>query len=98
MLEIKTSSKPFLSIIVPCLDCEKSLGHLFDNLRELKNASCEVIFVDNGSTDGTSTLLKKFSSGPKRKMFDTFILTNKAGLEQRGNMELKRLSGNTFFL
>ena len=67
MLEIKTSSKPFLSIIVPCLDCEKSLGHLFDNLRELKNASCEVIFVDNGSTDGTSTLLKKFSSGPKKE-------------------------------
>jgi dolichyl-phosphate beta-glucosyltransferase len=55
-----------LSIIIPCYNEEKRLGKSFDKLLDLldkeKGIRFEIIFVDDGSTDGTYNLLKKFST------------------------------------
>ena len=66
MLRATIPTTPFASIIVPCFDCEKTLGSLFHSFRELNNANVEIIFVDNGSRDGTSKLLKKFCAEPSK--------------------------------
>lgn len=46
------ASNSSISIIVPVYNEEKTIEHLQDQLRELKDR-CEIIFVDGGSTDHT---------------------------------------------
>ena len=52
---------PTLSIVVPCFNEEEALPHLRTRLRELghllRGETLEFVFVDDGSTDGTATLL-----------------------------------------
>lgn len=45
-----------LSIIVPVLDEASQLPDLFEHLRPLQRAGCEIIFSDGGSTDGSVKL------------------------------------------
>ena len=56
-----------LSIIVPCYDEEETMPHLSEVLENIlkelrKKYEIELIFVDDGSTDNTLKLLKKFFS------------------------------------
>lgn len=44
--------KPFVSVIIPVLDEEKSIGKVLDDLPQI--SVTEVIVVDNGSTDETA--------------------------------------------
>lgn len=55
-----------LSIIVPCYNEEEALPFFFeeiskqaDKLKSLYNLSCELIFVDDGSCDGTLELIRE---------------------------------------
>lgn len=53
---------PDVSIVVPVYNEEESLPHLLEALVEARNAlgrTCELVLVDDGSTDGTWPLLKK---------------------------------------
>lgn len=61
--------KPFLSIVIPAYNEEINLkkgvlGQVVDYLKNV-NYSYEVLIVDDGSSDNTSDLIKKFIKGKK---------------------------------
>ena len=73
----KTS--PLLSIVVPCYNEEEALPCFFHEidkqtalLKERHNLECELIFVDDGSRDGTLALLRDASQKDKRVHYISF--------------------------
>jgi glycosyltransferase involved in cell wall biosynthesis len=54
-------SEPWLTVIVPCYNEERAIAEELGRLRQLLSAhgACEVVVVDDGSTDATSTRLKE---------------------------------------
>ena len=52
---------PFLSIIIPCYNVEDYLPCTLDSLSQLNcDEECEYIFVNDGSTDSTLSMIKTF--------------------------------------
>lgn len=59
-----TTSFPFVSFVIPCLNAERTLDFCLDSIFKVdypKN-KYEVIVVDNGSTDGTSGIVKRYDA------------------------------------
>lgn len=54
---------PKLSIIIPCYNCEKTLREAVDScyLQDLTETEFEIIMVDDGSTDGTRSLMEELA-------------------------------------
>lgn len=79
------NSKPFLSVVIPSFNEASNFkrGCLNDILPflEQQDYQYELIFSDDGSTDSTISLLKKFISNnqPKLKHGKIILLTNKHG-------------------
>jgi glycosyltransferase involved in cell wall biosynthesis len=48
-----------ISIIIPCFNEEKYIEEIIKRVLEQNNISKEIIIVDDGSTDGTTEILKK---------------------------------------
>lgn len=58
-------ARPLVSVVIPVLNEEKSLPHLFASLRETFGKvpyDWQAIFVDDGSTDGSAKLLHALSA------------------------------------
>lgn len=58
-MELKSEKKPDLSIIMPCLNEEKTVGACIDEARRFIDEHCisaEIIVVDNGSADGSARI------------------------------------------
>src|SRR5207244_13572598 len=58
---------PFVSVVVPAYNevdlVENSLGRLTEYLRTIEDTYCwELIFVDDGSTDGTGDAAERFAA------------------------------------
>jgi len=51
---------PDISMIVPCYNAEKYISVCLESLRAQKSPVIEMIFIDDGSTDATGTLLDRF--------------------------------------
>lgn len=68
-----------LSVIVPCYNEEAALPFFLkeirataDSLEEKHGLACELIFVDDGSSDGTLGLLRQYSREDKRVRYLSF--------------------------
>ncbi len=62
------ATSPYLSIVIPLYNEEESIPELFENIRTaLKDLRrpYEVIFIDDGSTDGSFEVLKTLHKGNK---------------------------------
>ena len=57
-----------ISVIVPCHNGAKYLPKLVNSLKLLLTSGVEVVFVDDGSTDGTRDVLKRFDRQPDVKI------------------------------
>lgn len=69
--------KRLLSLIVPCYNEEKALPHflpeVFRVAEEMSNkADFEILFVDDGSKDGTLEVLRRFAKEDKRVKYLSF--------------------------
>jgi glycosyltransferase involved in cell wall biosynthesis len=64
-VSIKIEEEIDVSIVIPLLNEEESLETLYAQLKQLLDSwdiSCEVILVDDGSTDGSCVILKRLQS------------------------------------
>ena len=89
--------KPLVSIIIPAYNSEKYIHHLFESLLIQTNKDFEVIVINDGSTDKTEDVLKKYKQ--------TFLSLNiqfeyinkaNAGLGSAINDGLKKVRGEYF--
>ena len=81
--------KALLSIIIPMYNSERYIVRCFESLRRLKIRK-EVIVVDDGSSDGSYDIARKFASNGEIKLFHQ---ENK-GVSEARNLGLDRCSGD----
>lgn len=53
--------KPLVSAIIPVYNCEKYLGEAIESILNQTYSNTEIIVVDDGSEDGTSTVAEKYT-------------------------------------
>lgn len=88
--------KGLVSVIIPCYNVkEEYLFMLFDSLKAQKYKDIELIFIDDGSTDGTLELLKEFSIHNKNSFSDIKIIKHEInmGLCTAINSGIKNATG-----
>lgn len=83
--------KELVSIIVPIYNVEVYLEHCLTSLAKQRYSNLEIIMVDDGSTDDSNSICKRFS-----KIDSRFILIEQknAGLGSARNAGMKRATGN----
>ena len=83
-------SRKKLSIIIPVYNVERYLPECIERLIFQIDNSCEVILVNDGSTDGSSLLCQKYSS-----VYHNFKLINQKnmGLSRARNAGIKVANG-----
>ncbi|MFP4360174.1 MAG: glycosyltransferase [Alphaproteobacteria bacterium] len=65
-------SCPDISVIIPCYNAERWVGHAIQSVLDQKGVAVEVIVIDDGSTDGSLDVIKsfgdriRFETGPNR--------------------------------
>ena len=58
--------KPKVSILVPCYNVEKYLPQCLDSIVNQTLKDIEIILINDGSTDSTLAIIKKYAKGDKR--------------------------------
>lgn len=81
--------KALLSIIIPMYNSERYIVRCIESLRRLKIRK-EVIVVDDGSSDGSYDIARKFASNGEIKLF----LKKNKGVSEARNLGLDRCSGD----
>lgn len=88
-----SSIKPYISIILPVFNGEKTLEKAIYSLGSLSGIDAELIIIDDGSTDGTHNILnqiKKHLSGEPIKV----IRTRHIGVADAANMAISYAKGD----
>ena len=80
---------PLFSIIVPCYNAADSIERCLASIRG-QSTDCEVIVVDDGSTDETWTILDNFSSKDKQIVL---VHQDNGGVSTARNAGLEHASG-----
>jgi len=58
--------KPLVSVIIPFYNCEKYLGSCIESLRAQTFGDYEILFIDDGSTDGSAGIVRAYSETDSR--------------------------------
>ncbi len=92
------NKKEIISIVVPFFNEQENLGLLFKKLCRYidsrKNENYEVLFVNDCSTDGGESLIKKLIND--RNDFFFFNLNKRSGQSGCFNYAFKKMTGNYF--
>lgn len=80
-----------ISIVIPCFNAEKTLIRTLDSVMDQKYKTIEVIIVDDGSTDGTSEIIKQYE---KKYSFVKSIAQQNKGVSAARNNGVKIAKGN----
>lgn len=83
-------SLPFISCIVPVFNGEKYLAEALESIFKQTYRSIEVIVVDDGSTDGTATVITGFGDR------DRFLRQSNQGPAVARNLGLAWATGECF--
>jgi len=88
-------AKPLVSVVVPCYNVEKKIERFLKSLREQDYRPLEIIFVDDGSTDGTKDILMQFKAEQETADFIvTYVYQSNRGLGGAINTGLKYIKGD----
>lgn len=88
--------KDFLfSIIVPVYNTSAYIEKCLQSIEKAMNTDCEVIIVNDGSTDNSEDIIKKFMENLPKKYKDNFVYTKKKnkGLADTKNVGIKLSRG-----
>lgn len=88
--------KESISTIIPCFNEEESIPLIYDELKrvlkDIKNVDYEIIFVDDGSSDHTSQIVKDLSK--KDKKVKNVIFSRNFGKEAAMYAGLEKSTGD----
>lgn len=86
-------SNPLISVIVPCYNVEKFLPLCFKCFDEQNYKNLHIIFINDGSTDGTLKLLEDYCG---KNPQNTLITGENVGVGSARNKGLKEIKGEFF--
>jgi len=87
------SKNPLISVIIPCYNAEKFLPIVFKCFDKQTYRDFHLIFIDDGSTDGTLRILKEYC---KNNPAHTLIVGKNQGAASARNLGLKEIKGELF--
>lgn len=61
LLMTDNANSPFVSVTLPCYNCETTLPGALDSILSQTLQDFEVVAVDDGSTDGTADILREYA-------------------------------------
>jgi len=67
---ITYTKKPLVSVIIPCYNGEKFIGEAIESVLNQTYQNFEIIIVDDGSTDGSRSVIKPFLNDPRIKLVE----------------------------
>ncbi|OTG86721.1 hypothetical protein B9T31_06915 [Acinetobacter sp. ANC 4558] len=80
-------SKPTVSIIIPCHNVETYLSRCLDSILKQHLQDIEIIIINDGSTDGTLDIIKRYySENPSIKVINCNIPSGNAGTPRNMGM------------
>lgn len=84
---------PLLSLIVPVYNVENYIIDCAESIAQQQSFSCQVLFVDDGSTDGSVRMLESYIA--RHSLSDTWSVIKKVngGLSSARNFGLKYATG-----
>jgi teichuronic acid biosynthesis glycosyltransferase TuaG len=88
---LNSSQLPLVSIIMPCFNGASTLRQAVDSVISQTLTDWELIIVDDGSTDGSMTLLSQYYGSDKR--IRVFVNTSRSGASGARNHGLQRARG-----
>lgn len=81
---------PLISLIIPCYNAKQTLGKCLDSVIRQSYSNLEIIIIDDGSTDETSTIYEDFQTRDKRiKVFKQ----DNSGVSKARNKGIKEATG-----
>ena len=89
--KMKQPPKPFFSFIVTIYNSEKYLSRCLSSISEQSFRDFEVIMVDDGSTDGSADVARRFASSDPRFHY---YYQNNSGTSGATNTALSKLVGS----
>jgi len=87
--------KPKVSVIIPCYNSEKFLKKAVDSVRKQSLEEIEIILIDDGSTDKTSTLLQSYKMEDNR--IEIISHSKNQGLGAARNNGISNANGEYLF-
>ena len=86
-------SNRFISVLVPVYNQEKYIQECLDSLLNQKYDNYEIVVLNDGSTDGTTEILKKYKDNPKIRLL---YKENEKSISKSRNFLLKEIRGDYF--
>ena len=83
-----------ISVIIPAYNAEKTLYKCLDSVIEQTYKDLEIIIVDDGSTDGTADIIKKYT---KRYNYIKCIHQKNAGVSKARNVGIDNAQGEYLY-
>ena len=91
---MKRESDILISFIIPVYNAEKYLSKCLDSIIDSKSEKIEIVLVDDGSTDGSSSICDKYSDDYN---FISVYHQNNSGVASARNLGLKKSIGKYVF-
>lgn len=83
---------PLISVIIPLYNAEKYIAETLDSVLQQSYSHLEVIVVDNGSTDGSRSIVEAYINSDKRVVMLS-METNSGGPAKPRNLGLDKARG-----
>ena len=86
-------ANPLVSVIIPAYNAEKSIGDALDSVFAQTYRPIEVIVVDDGSTDKTAEVVKKYQKLNAHNVNLTYMYQQNSGPSKARNIGIRKAHG-----